>query len=85
MKYSFAIACLLSVSSAVTLRGDDKKAPKIEAISWLKETLPECPADKKRTRMDDCKTHVAKFPFVGATCKVQVEEEGVTLIMMDKD
>ena len=74
MKVSFAVACLLSTSSAVKLRSmkdgpqeyDPSKTP------WDKETLPECPADTGRTIMDDGKTHVSKYPNVGSTCKFQV-------------
>ena len=72
MKYSFAVACLLGLSSAVKISGDP--------VSWDKDTLPDCPADKTRTVMDDGKTHVTKYPYVGASCKIQVEEEGITLI-----
>ena len=75
MKVSFAVACLLSSSKAVKLRSkqkdngpwtwDSSKTP------WDKESLPECPADGARTIMDDGKTHVSKYPNVGATCRMQ--------------
>lgn len=68
MKYSFAIACLLGVSSSILLESRDDPEP----VSWLKDTLPDCPKDKKRTIMDDGKTHITKYPYVGATCKIQV-------------
>lgn len=77
MKYSLAVAALLGVSSGIKLRGDP--------VPWLKDTLPECPTDKKRTIMDDGKTHIAKYPFVGATCRIQVQEQGVTLIQLGKE
>ena len=35
---------------------------------WLESTLPECP-DFTRSIMDDGKTHVVRYPHVGATCK----------------
>ena len=64
-----AIAALLSVSSAVKL-----------GEPWDKDTLPTCP-DAPRTVMDDGKTHVTKYPYVGASCKLQIGE--TTLIMME--
>jgi hypothetical protein len=42
---------------------------------WLKDTLPACPEDETRTIMDDGRTHVTKFPFVGAVCQVQLEDD----------
>ena len=30
--------------------------------------------------MEDSKTHVVKYPYVGASCKVQIPEEGLVLI-----
>ena len=70
----FAIAALLSVAGAVKLQGDP--------VSWDKNTLPTCP-DAPRTVMDDGKTHVTKYPFVGASCKLQIGE--TTLIMTAAD
>jgi len=70
----FAVACLLGLTSAFRLNA--------EPVAWDKDTLPECPTDKKRTVMDDGKTHVAKYPFVGSTCRLQVVEEGITLIQL---
>ena len=70
MKITFAIATLLASStSAVKLRD-----VATSATPWDVSTLPECPADSKRTVMDDCKTHVVKWPMVGASCKLQVED-----------
>ena len=37
---------------------------------WLKDTLPTCPDDKNRTIMDDGKTHIVKYPYVGAVCQL---------------
>ena len=37
-------------------------------LAWDAATLPACPSPE-RTMMDDGKTHVVKFPYVGATCK----------------
>ena len=47
---------------------DDKPKP----VAWLKETLPACPTDENRTIMDDGKTHIVKFPYVGAVCQAQI-------------
>ena len=58
MKYSLVIAAFLGTISAVRL-----------SEPWDKDSLPECPKDKRRTIMDDQKTHVASYPYVGATCK----------------
>ena len=41
----------------------------VDPVSWDKDTLPDCPSDPTRTKMDDYKTHVVKYPYVGATCK----------------
>ena len=46
---------------------EDKDAEK-EPVAWDASTLPPCPS-AERTMMDDGKTHVVKFPYVGATCK----------------
>lgn len=35
---------------------------------WDPNSLPDCPDDVKRTKMDDGKTHVTPWPYVGATC-----------------
>ena len=56
------------------------------AEPWDKASLPDCPKDDSRTLMDDRKTHVTKYPYVGASCKMQIASEGVTLIMLgDED
>merc|ERR1719453_1844807 len=68
MKYTFAIAALLSTSSAVRVQ---KHEP------WDRDSLPDCPADDTRTIMDDGKTHVTKYPLVGASCKAQVARKEV--------
>ena len=46
---------------------------------WDKASLPPCPAPP-RTIMDDGETHVTKYPFVGATCQLQIGE--VNLVML---
>ena len=46
---------------------EDKDAEK-EPVAWNPDTLPACPS-AERTMMDDGKTHVVKYPYVGATCK----------------
>ena len=78
MKYSFAVALLLGTISAVHLNKSTDPKP----IPWDKDTLPSCPADGKRTIMDDGRTHIVKYPRVGASCKIQVVEEGITLIQL---
>ena len=35
--------------------------------------------------MDDAKTHVTKYPYVGATCQVQLEDEGLVFLNIDLD
>ena len=70
MKF-FALAALVATSQAVNL-----------VEPWDPESLPDCP-EGKRTKMDDMKTHVTKYPYVGATCKVQVGE--TALIMMENE
>ena len=73
MKATFAIACMLSSATAVRIQGGDA-GPWVwdpAATPWDKDSLPDCPADSGRTIMDDGKTHVSKYPNVGATCKVQ--------------
>ena len=46
---------------------EDTTAEK-EPVAWMPDTLPACPS-AERTMMDDGKTHVVKYPYVGATCK----------------
>ena len=50
-----------------------------DPVSWDPDTLPDCPADPKRTKMDDMKTHVTKYPYVGATCKLQIGETALIM------
>jgi hypothetical protein len=52
---------------------EEEKPPK--PVAWLKDTLPACPDDKNRTIMDDGKTHIVKYPFAGAVCQLQLEDE----------
>ena len=49
---------------------------------WDKASLPACP-DAPRTIMDDGETHAVKYPFVGATCQLQIGE--VNLVMLGED
>ena len=79
MKFT-SIAMLVAVASAKRL-SDAPAAPAVEPVPWDKDTLPDCPADKTRTKMDDFKTHVVKYPYVGATCKKEIKKHDVTLIM----
>ena len=76
MKTTFAIAMLLQSSQSIRIKNRD--AP----LAWDPKTLPECPSDGARTIMDDGKTHVAKYPFVGASCKLQT---GSTLIQLEEE
>jgi len=83
MKYlSLAVACLISNTKAIDLKhkikqsvadppaaADPEEAPP-KPVAWLKDTLPACPEDKNRTIMDDGKTHIVKFPYVGAVCQL---------------
>ena len=50
---------------------------------WDPESLPACPGEG-RTIMDDGKTHVSKYPYVGATCVLQLNQED-SLIMLGKE
>ena len=70
MKF-FALAALLATAQSVNL-----------SEPWDKDSLPDCP-EPTRTKMDDGKTHVTKYPYVGATCKVQVGE--TALVMMEEE
>ena len=63
MKYTLPIACLLAATNAIKL---SKNEP------WDKDSLPKCPADTSRTKMDDGRTHVTKYPYNGASCQAQV-------------
>ena len=44
-----------------------------DVVAWKPETLPPCPSPE-RTVMDDGKTHVVKYPYVGATCKASLAQ-----------
>jgi len=44
--------------------------PKVEPKAWDPKTLPDCPSDPARTIMADGKTHISKYPYVGASCKL---------------
>lgn len=74
MKVSFAVAMLLSSTQAVRVK--DSPVPK----PWDPKTLPECPSDPARTIMDDGRTHVTKYPYVGASCKPQTESKSFVQI-----
>ena len=65
MKISFAVAMLLQSSQSIRITD-----PKVEPKAWDPKTLPECPSDPARTIMDDGKTHISKYPYVGASCKL---------------
>ena len=64
----FAFAALIATASSIMV-----------TEPWNKDSLPACP-DAPRTIMDDGETHVTKFPFVGATCQLQIGD--VSLIML---
>ena len=81
MKVTLAIACLLSCSSAIQLK-QEKQGPweyDPSKTPWDKDSLPDCPKDPNSTLMEDCKTHVSKYPNVGATCKSQVKSDSSLL------
>ena len=63
MKFTVAIA-LIAGTEAARLNAADP-------VAWEPETLPPCPG-AGRTVMDDGKTHVTKYPYVGATCVAQL-------------
>ena len=77
MKFAVAFALLASVDATrISALGDPdytpEKLPKFEdSVSWDPTTLPPCPGEG-RTVMDDGKTHVTKYPYVGATCIAQL-------------
>ena len=62
-----AAAAGAAAAGADTAAADTEEAPP-KPVAWLKDTLPACPDDKNRTIMDDGKTHIVKFPYVGAVC-----------------
>ena len=65
----FAFAALVATASSIMV-----------TEPWDKASLPACP-DAPRTIMDDGETHVTKYPFVGATCQLQIGE--VSLVMLN--
>ena len=67
------IALLIAAASAIKVTNDEP---------WDKDSLPACPT-APRTIMDDGKTHVTKYPYVGATCQLQIGE--VNLIMLGSE
>ena len=75
MKITSVVACLLCVTYANKIIADPP-----EPVAWDKDTLPACPKDTRRTLMDDHVTHVVKYPFVGASCKLLIKEESLVLI-----
>ena len=89
MKVSFAVACLLSTSKAVKLRSKQRDAGPwtwdSSKTPWDKDSLADCPSDAGRTIMDDGKTHVSKYPNVGATCKMQKDAPADSLVQVDQD
>ena len=95
MKY-FALAALLASANAlkigriedpatvpvpVALDDDDEKK-EVKPLSWDPSTLPACPGND-RTLMDDGKTHVTKYPFVGATCVAQLSAPSSSMLLQD--
>jgi hypothetical protein len=48
---------------------------------WDKDSLQPCPEDETRNILDDGYNRVVKWPFVGATCALQVTDD-VTLVML---
>ena len=64
-----AFALLIAAASAVKITKHGGWEWDSSATPWDPASLPDCPADPARTIMDDGKTHVSKYPNVGATCK----------------
>jgi hypothetical protein len=64
---------LSTAEEPATAAADEEEKP-VKPVAWLKDTLPACPDDKNRTIMDDGKTHIVKFPYVGAVCQLQLED-----------
>ena len=64
--YQSKKAGLIQATSEPKKTNTTKEEPEI--VSWDQSTLPLCPSPE-RTMMDDGKTHVVKYPYVGATCK----------------
>ena len=67
MKF-FALAALLATVQSVNV-----------AEPWDQDSLPACP-EGKRTKMDDGKTHVTKYPYVGATCQLQIGDTSLVML-----
>merc|ERR1712159_66425 len=65
----FAAIAILASAQATSIREP-----------WIKDSLPDCPEDPARTVMDDGETHVTKYPFVGATCQLQIGD--VNMVML---
>ena len=61
-----------AAATAAAAAAEEAGPPK--PVAWLKDTLPACPDDKNRTIMDDGKTHIVKFPYVGAVCALQIDD-----------
>merc|ERR1712070_1073826 len=69
LKMKFAFAALIATASSIMV-----------TEPWDKASLPACP-DPPRTIMDDGETHITKYPFVGATCQLQIGD--VSLVMLN--
>jgi len=59
-----------AADAKTTAAAAEEEAAAPKPVAWLKDTLPACPDDKNRTIMDDGKTHIVKFPYVGAVCQL---------------
>jgi len=84
MKY--AVAVLIGATQAAKITGEILPPAYINTIlknptPWDKDTLQACPEDATRNILDDSQTHVVKWPFVGATCALQITDD-VTLTML---
>ena len=62
------------IATIATVQAIQKKEP------WVKSSLPDCPEDKSRQLMDDGETHPTKYPYVGATCQLQIG--GLSMIQL---
>ena len=81
MKYA-AIA-LLGAVEATKIR-DDKEYTFSNPTPWDKDSLQACPEDETRNILDDGFTQKVKWPYVGATCALQVADD-VTLVMLGEE
>ena len=67
-----SVLLFVAAASAISLSGvPGTVTPENKPLSWDPNTLPACPPHP-RTLLDDGETQAVKYPFVGASCKMQV-------------